>query len=330
MRREIPVPADSSRDAIRPRLGLVCITVSNEVRFRTITRTRLLAQPPRLRRKTLATLYAEYCERLEGAFAFCGAQRIGLYRLTSGLFPFSDDPLGEPVLRKLAPRLSRIGRAAAAARLRLVVHPDQFVVLSSESGAVVENSVRMLAGQALALDLLEQPRSPWAAIEIHCGKSGRGDALLEVVRSLPDPIRTRLVLENDERCYGAEEVLRICRHGGIPMVFDAHHHLVHDRLATYGDPSMDVYMRAASGTWPDPAWQLVHISNGRGSLGDPRHADLVTRLPRCFRSAPWIEVEAKMKEEAIARLGRLLRATRKSGAPRHRRRETATVRPRKG
>ena len=91
------------------------------------------------------------------------------------------------------------------------------------------------------------------------------------------------------------------------MVFDAHHHLVHDRLEGYDHPSMEVFLRAAASTWPDPAWQLVHISNGRGSLGDPCHADLVTRLPRCFRAAPWIEVEAKLKEEAIARLERILR-----------------------
>jgi UV DNA damage endonuclease len=59
----------------------------------------------------------------------------------------------------------------------------------------------------------------------------------------------------------------------------------------------------ARATWADPAHQLVRISNGRTSFNDRQHADLIETMPEAYRQAPWIEIEAKAKEEAIAKLG---------------------------
>ena len=90
----------------------------------------------------------------------------------------------------------------------------------------------------------------------------------------------------------------------MPMVFDAHHHIVHEGLADYEDPGIADMLRKARATWPDPAQQLVHISNGRTAFGDRSHADLIDVMPSSFAAAPWIEVEAKFKEEAIRKLRR--------------------------
>jgi UV DNA damage endonuclease len=133
------------------------------------------------------------------------------------------------------------------------MHPDQFVVLSSDSAEVVANSVKILQMHADIMDLLQQPRSSWALLEIHGGKSNRADALVERIAPLPDAIRLRLGLENDEYAYSAEEICDICLRSGVPMVFDAHHHIVHERLDSYAQ-------------------------------------------------APYIEIEAKAKEEAIRNL----------------------------
>ncbi|UBF27189.1 hypothetical protein K9N68_04275 [Kovacikia minuta CCNUW1] len=59
---------------------------------------------------------------------------------------------------------------------------------------------------------------------------------------------------------------------------------------------------ASRNTWSVPEWQLVHISNGATSFNDPRHSDLITAMPSSYRNAPWIEVEAKQKEQAIEKL----------------------------
>ena len=47
--------------------------------------------------------------------------------------------------------------------IRLVMHPDQFVVRNSERSEVIANSVAILEHNARVLDPLGLPRSTWAA-----------------------------------------------------------------------------------------------------------------------------------------------------------------------
>lgn len=136
-------------------------------------------------------------------------------------------------------------------------------------------------------------------LEVHGGKSNRSDALVSAIAQLPDAIRSRLGLENDEYSYSAEAIWQICKRSGLPMVFDAHHHVVHHKLASYEDPSVGEMLLKARETWPDPEHQLVHISNGRASFNDRQHSDLIETMPSSYASAPWIEIEAKFKEDAI-------------------------------
>ena len=123
-----------------------------------------------------------------------------------------------------------------------------------------------------------------------------------MISQLPEAIRSRLALENDEYSYSALEILEVCRAARVPMVFDAHHHVVHEKLASYEHPSIARMLRAARETWPVPEWQLVHISNGREHFNDRNHSDLIAVMPSAYRKAPWIEVEAKLKELAIEKI----------------------------
>jgi UV DNA damage endonuclease len=282
-----------------PRLGLVCITHSDEVRYRALTRKRLRQFPAGEQKRMLRGLYADNLSRLGRALSFCEARGLSPYRMTSGLFPFADDAAGADVLEEFRAEVASVGRRATRLGVRLVLHPDQFVVLSSDSEHVVANSVKILETHALVMDMLEQPRTAWALIEIHGGKGGRSDRLVENISKLPEAVRSRIAFENDEYIYGADEILEVCRRARVPMVFDAHHHVVHEKLDSYEHPSVAFYVEAARETWPDPSWQLVHISNGRSSFGDRNHSDLIETMPEAFRRVPWIEVEAKHKELAI-------------------------------
>ncbi|TWI69776.1 UV-damage endonuclease [Pseudoduganella lurida] len=285
-----------------PHLGLVCITQSGAFKYRTITRKRLLEQTPDTQRKLLDDIYRSNIQALDEALRYCERENIALYRMPSSIFPFADDDLGRDLLASFAPALAHTGRRAAERNIRLVMHPDQFVVLNSDSAGVVANAIKILQMHADIMDLLAQPRTPWALLEIHGGKANRADALVDCIAGLPDGIRYRLGLENDEYAYGADEIFAICQRSGVPMVFDAHHHIVHDKLASYDDPSVAEMLAKARSTWAEPAHQLVHISNGREGFNDRQHADLIETMPAAYAGAPWIEIEAKAKEEAIRKL----------------------------
>ena len=291
-----------------PNLGLVCITNSKEIRYRTVTRTRLHAQSPDAQAKILEDIYRDNLQTFDAAMRYCGQNGISLYRLPSSIFPFADTAEGLAILQTLAASLARSGKRALEAGIRLVMHPDQFVVLSSDSPGVVANSIRILQMHADIMDLLGQPRSSWALLEIHGGKANRADALVKCIATLPDTIRCRLGLENDEYAYSADAIHAICLKSGVPMVFDAHHHIVHEDLPSYDHPSVEEMLRKARETWAEPAHQLVHISNGKSGFNDRQHADLIDTMPACYAGAPWIEIEAKSKEEAIDGLGPWLKS----------------------
>ena len=156
-------------DNLAPQLGLVCITTSDAVRYRALTRKRLLQFDTAEQKRMLRELYADNLSRLNRALDFCSERGLKLYRLTSGLFPFADDEAGADVLEEFASAARATGERATALGIRLVIHPDQFVVLSSDSEQVVANSIKILSTHARVFDLLAQPRTAWAVMEIHGG-----------------------------------------------------------------------------------------------------------------------------------------------------------------
>lgn len=111
--------------ALQPALGLVCITNSQAVRFKTLTRTRFLQMSPPEQAEKLRSLYQENLLRLHAAIDFCVTHQIRLYRLISNLFPFSDTPLGAAILDEMAESLRQVGDRAQSEQIRLVLHPDQ-------------------------------------------------------------------------------------------------------------------------------------------------------------------------------------------------------------
>lgn len=84
----------------------------------------------------------------------------------------SDLPEGEAALSTMKSTMSSIGRRAARLAIRMVIHPDQFVVLNSPSENVRATSRLILEKHARNLDWLGLPRSEYTAMNIHGGYAG--------------------------------------------------------------------------------------------------------------------------------------------------------------
>lgn len=251
---------------------------------------------------SLRTIYWDNIQRLHWTLGYCARRNIRLYRMTSAMFPMSDEPTGEAILRGMAATLSAVGRRATALGIRVVLHPDQFVVLNSESERTRATSALIMDKHALAFDLMGLERSPWNLMNIHGGKAGRGDELVYAIKQLSPAARSRVTLENDEYSFGSEEILDACRRAEVPFVFDCHHHVIKEGLDSYDHPSVAKYVKLARETWPQPEWQLVHVSNGEMAFLDRYHSLHISMMPKAFKTVPWIEVEARGKEQAIAGL----------------------------
>jgi len=146
--------------------------------------------------------------------------------------------------------------------------------------------------------------SPLYAINVHGGKSDRTEQLIGRIEKLPDNIRCRLTLENDETAYSVLNLLDVHRSTNVPIVFDTHHHVFNDDSL-----SMEEAMLATMETWPKDVLPLQHISNTEPHLMDGnfidrrKHSDMIHYVPDCqlkFLREKKIDVEVEAKQKNFA------------------------------
>ncbi len=196
----------------------------------------------------LVRTVAENLACLERILHWNKAQGLYFFRITSDLVPFASHPVCRyPWWRRFLPVFRRLGRFIRSNRMRISMHPDQFVLLNARSPAVVKSSVRELVYHARVLDLLGLPLS--ARIQIHLGgvygdKEKSIARFVEVFARLPRAVRRRLTVENDDRSYNLDDCLYVHKLTGIPVLFDTFHHQINPN----GDSVFEGVRRAAA-TW---------------------------------------------------------------------------------
>jgi UV DNA damage endonuclease len=170
------------------------------------------------------------------------------FRISSDLVPFASHPICSfDWGAHFGKQLRAIGRYIANQGLRISMHPDQFVLINSIRDEVVRRSINELEYHRRVLDTIGLDRS--AKIQIHVGGlyGDRESALarfMEVYGSLSEDLRSRLVIENDDRLFSLRDCLTIHGKTGVPVLFDAFHH----ECLNYGE-SVRAGLRLALTTW---------------------------------------------------------------------------------
>jgi UV DNA damage endonuclease len=149
-------------------------------------------------------------------------------RITSDLVPLASHPENRfPWDEEFQAEFARIGALMRDFGMRISMHPGQYTLLNSPRPEVGRAAVADLLYHARVLDLLGLDSS--AKIQIHVGgvygnKKKAMERFLRAYEALPEGVKRRLVLENDERFYTLSDVLLLHRETGIPVVFDFFHH----------------------------------------------------------------------------------------------------------
>lgn len=230
---------------------------------------------------------------------------IKSFRFSSNLFPLFD--LNANLLttsKEVTSILQKIGSFAKLNNIRLTTHPDQFVVLSSNNPQVILNSIKILEHHAWIMDSMGLEHSAYNAINVHGGTKNNSSILIESINTLPENVRSRLTLENDERSYNVKDLYSAFEKTNIPIVFDSHHHSFND-----ANLSNEQGFLIAEKTWKNLK-PLTHLSNTdptveNGSFTEKRkHSDYVHYIPEWQRLANNsnsidIDFEFKMKNVAI-------------------------------
>jgi UV DNA damage endonuclease len=230
---------------------------------------------------------------------------IKLFRISSAMFPLADQVdrslWDNTEIRNV---LKQTGDFIKSSGMRVSTHPGQFCVLSSDSDHVVDNANKELAIHAWLFDAMGLDESPFYAINIHGGKADRSSSLIDRIKSLPDNIRKRLTLENDETAYTVVDLLEVHQRTGVPVVFDSHHHTFNT-----GELTMQEAFDASCASW-GRVKPLQHISNTEphlmnGSFTERRkHSDMIHYVPEPQLSSLRndeidVDVEAKLKNISV-------------------------------
>lgn len=202
---------------------------------------------------------------LEQIFRYLTDQHIRMYRMSSNVVPYAthpDLPQFHGQIEECADALATLGAAARRRDLRLSMHPAQYIVLNSPDEQIAAAAMRVFAAHATLLDAMAL--SDEAKIVTHVGGVyGDRDAARERFarryEGLPEQVRRRLVLENDETSWPVSDTLRLHEATGIPLVFDNLHHAVNNPAEM---PLPDA-LRACLATWPDHQVPKVHCSSQR-------------------------------------------------------------------
>jgi len=232
------------------------------------------------------------------------------FRITSNLAPWKSEYKWDDLkdIDEIRQHLHSAGLKAKTHDLRITSHPGPFNVLTSPHPHVVDNCVNDLTSHGEVFDMLGLSRTPHNKINIHIG-GAYGDKESAMKRfctnfsRLPDSVKTRLTVENDDRAsmYSVKDLYYgVYEHIGIPIVFDYHHH----KFQT-GDMTEQEALELAISTWPKGITPATHYSESRRdeqedmSIRVQAHSDYVLNKIETYGNKIDVMIEAKAKELAV-------------------------------
>jgi len=210
-------------------------------------------------------------------------EHLRMVRLSSDILPaYTHDNWisfwsSSDIQNTLEREFARLGNLAIENRVRLSFHPGQFVVLGSESDAIVQRSIAEVeyhTDMARFLGYGHSFHDHGFKINVHISGRRGPDGVRAAFSKLSKEARNLLTIENEEITHGLDNCLAISDICSI--VLDLHHHWLHD--AEYIQASDDRVKRVVDswrGLRPTCHYSVSresllvgHDSNHRPDLGD--------------------------------------------------------------
>jgi UV DNA damage endonuclease len=235
------------------------------------------------------------------------ARGIGLFRMGQSLIHFASHPaFPYDWEAEHGDELREAGNLARSLHIRLSMHPGQYINPGSPNPEVVERSLIELRYVARVFSLMGNPD---AVLVLHMGgayedRVSAAGRFVEVMRPEEETL-SYLALENDERIWTVEEVVKTALSLGVPAITDTLHHGLNP-----GDLTLEEALDLSLPTWEVRASRpKLHLSSQDPEKQRGAHAyavdlsDLHRLLEVLSDREADVMVEAKGKERALIPMG---------------------------
>ena len=252
-------------------IGYACLNIGTpDTNIRSIMQRN--ATPEKLMEVTAHNLAA-----LERMIDYNRKNDIKLFRISSDLIPFGSSPVNAlPWWDIHAEAFQHIGAKIRKSSMRVSFHPGQYTVLNSPDENVVARAILDLAYHAKMLECLGVGNQHKIVLHVGGIYGDKKEALERFelnFRRLPEAVRNRLIIENDDRLYNIEDVLTLAHRLHVPAVYDNLHHAINPPPSGGTDP---YWIAEAKKTWKAADGnQKIHYSQQALDKRPGAHTDTI-------------------------------------------------------
>jgi len=252
-------------------IGYACLNIGTpDTNIRSVMQRN--ATPEKLTEVTAHNLAA-----LERMIDYNRKNNIQLFRISSDLIPFGSSPVNALHWWDIhTEAFQHIGAKIRKSGMRVSFHPGQYTVLNSPDEDVVARAILDLAYQAKMLECLGVDNQHKIVLHVGGIYGDKKEALQRFeqnFRRLPEAVRNRLIIENDDRLYNIEEVLGLAHRLQIPAVYDNLHHAINPPKSGGTD---QYWIAEAKKTWKAADGnQKIHYSQQAPGKRPGAHTDTI-------------------------------------------------------
>ena len=206
------------------RLGYACISnIINVSSSCTTTLTYYNKLDTLSKKQKIDTIIRKNLDNLLELIKYNIKNNIHVFRITAKLIPLMD--IVNIDLNIYKDKFFSIGKLIRDNNIRVSTHIDEYCVLNSVNKEVVLNSIKILNNLKTVMDMFNVDYN----IIMHIGSKKDGvnksiKRFKENFNLLSDEVKSKIMLENDDKSFNVYQTLKLCEEINVPMCLDIHHH----------------------------------------------------------------------------------------------------------
>ena len=291
------------------RLGYACISKTLDITSsHTITYTNY--EKTRNKEEKLIEITNKNLNNLEEILKYNIKNNIHFYRMSSKIIPLATHPnIKINLLNIFKEKLEHIGNIIKENNLRVDIHLDEYCVLNSTNPNIVSSTINIIKFYKNMLKTMNIE----SYMILHIGSSAFGieksiTRFINNFKKLDEESKNMIILENDDKVFKIEDVLKICKTLNIPMVLDYHHYKCNKI-----EP-LEQHIKEIIKTWKGKTPKM-HLSSKKNNKEFRSHHDYIdindfielTNILKTQNKNIDIMIEAKQKDMALFKLIRELK-----------------------